>query len=202
MKYSDETMAKLLLASASPRRKQLLESAGLSLDIRIADIDETHRDGESAADYVARMAYSKAKKIVDSAPPNTCVLAADTIVVCDGAILGKPESEAHAFQMLRQLSDRTHDVMTAVAIALTPKTPSQKILWKPFTVTTKVEFRRLSDAQIRAYIETGEPMDKAGAYGIQGRAAAFVKRIDGSYTNVVGLPLCEVVEILETLPEK
>lgn len=193
----------IILASASPRRKQLLESAGIVATVEVADIDESHGDGEKAADYVARMAYQKAEAVVrrhlsdkstdKSVGLDVVVVAADTIVVVDGVILGKPASRDEAFSMLKRLVSRRHDVMTAVAIAdLAGRAPK----WQRFVVTTHVEFGDVDDARLWAYIDSGEPMDKAGAYGIQSGAASFVRCIEGSYTNVVGLPLYETVSVL------
>ena len=193
----------IILASASPRRKQLLESAGIVATVEVADIDESHGDGEKAADYVARMAYQKAEAVVrrhlsnkstdKSVGLDVVVVAADTIVVVDGVILGKPASRDEAFSMLKRLVSRRHDVMTAVAIAdLAGRAPK----WQRFVVTTHVEFGDVDDARLWAYIDSGEPMDKAGAYGIQSGAASFVRCIEGSYTNVVGLPLYETVSAL------
>ena len=193
----------IILASASPRRKQLLESAGIVATVEVADIDESHGDGEKAADYVARMAYQKAEAVVrrhlsdkstdKSVGLDVVVVAADTIVVVDGVILGKPASRDEALSMLKRLVSRRHDVMTAVAIAdLAGRAPK----WQRFVVTTHVEFGDVDDARLWAYIDSGEPMDKAGAYGIQSGAASFVRCIEGSYTNVVGLPLYETVSAL------
>lgn len=193
----------IILASASPRRKQLLESAGIVATVEVADINESHGDGEKAADYVARMAYQKAEAVVrrhlsdkstdKSVGLDVVVVAADTIVVVDGVILGKPASRDEAFSMLKRLVSRRHDVMTAVAIAdLAGRAPK----WQRFVVTTHVEFGDVDDARLWAYIDSGEPMDKAGAYGIQSGAASFVRCIEGSYTNVVGLPLYETVSAL------
>lgn len=193
----------IILASASPRRKQLLESAGIVATVEVADIDESHGDGEKAADYVVRMAYQKAEAVVrrhlsdkstdKSVGLDVVVVAADTIVVVDGVILGKPASRDEAFSMLKRLVSRRHDVMTAVAIAdLAGRAPK----WQRFVVTTHVEFGDVDDARLWAYIDSGEPMDKAGAYGIQSGAASFVRCIEGSYTNVVGLPLYETVSAL------
>lgn len=193
----------IILASASPRRKQLLESAGIVATVEVADIDESHGDGEKAADYVARMAYQKAEAVVrrhlsdkstdKSVGLDVVVVAADTIVVVDGVILGKPASRDEAFSMLKRLVSRRHDVMTAVAI---PDLAGRAPKWQRFVVTTHVEFGDVDDARLWAYIDSGEPMDKAGAYGIQSGAASFVRCIEGSYTNVVGLPLYETVSAL------
>lgn len=192
---------RVILASASPRRKQLLESAGIIAEVEAADIDEAHGDGEEAARYVARMARQKAEAVAErhlgeESLRGAVVVGADTIVVADGTILGKPSSAADAFSMLKRLIGRCHDVMTSVAIA---DLSGARPLWRQFVVTTRVEFGEVDDDQLCAYIATGEPMDKAGAYGIQGGAARFVRRIEGSYTNVVGLPLYETVRELSSL---
>lgn len=185
----------LILASASPRRKMLLESAGLSMSVEVADIDETHALNENPKDYVMRMAKEKAKAVAlaHRGEPHH-VIAADTIVVRNQCILGKPASTSEASEMLHALSDNVHSVMTAVCII-----DLQNDNVRHFVTETRVVFTKLTDKQIQRYIETGEPMDKAGAYGIQSGAAGFVRRIEGSYTNVVGLPLCETLEALEVL---
>lgn len=185
----------LILASASPRRKMLLESAGLTPSILIADIDESHKPEESPKAYVMRMAKQKAESIpipCDNKPHY--IIAADTIVVANNKILGKPHNPEEAFEMLSNLSDCAHAVMTGVCILA-----SHARQIRHFVTETRVIFAPLSPQTIRRYIDTGEPMDKAGAYGIQSGAAGFVKRIEGSYTNVVGLPLCETLQALEEL---
>ena len=188
----------IILASASPRRRELLERSGVSVRVEPADIDESHRDGESARDYVHRMACTKAAHVAEKHGTEClCILAADTIVVRDGEILGKPLDRGAAAEMLRSLSGRGHEVMTAVC-AVCPglgRTES-------FVCETHVQFGDIHSEQIDSYVASGEPMDKAGAYGIQGGAAGFVERIEGSYTNVVGLPLYETLQLLERLSDK
>ncbi|MCG9695493.1 Maf family protein [Shewanella sp. Isolate11] len=185
----------LVLASASPRRKELLAQLGLgntqfSFDVLSADIDETHQQGEQAADYVVRLAIEKAQAgLTLYGKREAVVLGSDTIVVLDGQILGKPKDEADAHHMLRQLSHRQHSVMTAVAL-----TDGQQTL--STLVETQVQFCQLSEQDIFNYIATAEPMDKAGAYGIQGLGGCFVQRIEGSYSAVVGLPLVETKMLL------
>ncbi|MBQ9818294.1 MAG: septum formation inhibitor Maf [Proteobacteria bacterium] len=185
----------IILGSASPRRKMLLESAGVNVQVEAADIDERCLDGESAVLYVERMAREKARAVSKGheGEPDF-VVSADTIVVHGGKILGKPATREVAFEMLSELSGQVHSVFTAVCIVDTKRGISRH-----FVVETQVHFAGISAARLWHYIDTGEPMDKAGAYGIQGRAAGFVERIEGSYTNVVGLPLCETIEVLEEM---
>ncbi len=187
---------KIILASSSPRRKELLESAGVYCEIRIPNTDESYREGESATEHAQRNAREKARVIyAELNSSEACVvIAADTIVVLDGAILGKPESEDEARMMLKRLKGRTHDVCTGVA--LFGKTDEGETREVDLLSRTAVTFREFSDVEIDAYIRTGDPMDKAGAYGIQSKAAHFVQRVEGSYTNVVGLPLAEVMDVL------
>lgn len=179
-------MTTLVLASASPRRRALLEQLGLHFSVVVADIDETPHEGEPAETLALRLAQQKALEVLVREPEAT-VLASDTIVVMDGRVLGKPEDEQAATAMLRQLSGKTHQVLTAVAIV-------RRDYEDTFLVTTDVTFRTLSEAEIHAYVLTREPLDKAGSYGIQGLGGAFVRSIRGSYSAVVGLPLCETVE--------
>ncbi|KIO35815.1 Maf family protein [Shewanella sp. cp20] len=185
----------LVLASASPRRRELLLQVGLgqaefSFEALAADIDESHRAGESAAEFVVRLAIEKANAgLALWGQADAVVLGSDTIVVLEGAILGKPKDEADARQMLSALSGKRHSVMTAVAV-----TDGQRTLSR--LVETKVQFCGLTEQAILAYIATGEPMDKAGAYGIQGLGGCFVEAIDGSYSAVVGLPLVETRALL------
>ncbi|MGA0332923.1 MAG: Maf family protein [Kiritimatiellia bacterium] len=180
---------KLILASASPRRAELLQSAGIEFEVCPAEVDEGSGPGESPEDLVCRLSREKAEA-VGARFPDAVVLAADTVVVFDEKIYGKPSSAGEAAAMLADLSGDMHEVMTGFTL-LRPGRP-------PFTdrVTTLVSFRELSEAEIRNYVASGEPMDKAGAYGIQGGAAGFVSRIEGSYSNVVGLPLAEVIQQL------
>lgn len=178
----------IVLASASPRRLELLRQVGIEPEVRPVDIDESVLPGEAPEDYVTRLALAKARAAArhESRP----VLGSDTAVVIEGEILGKPQDVDDAATMLRRLSGRIHTVLTAVALL---KGSAERVI----VVTTEVEFAPLSEAEIQAYWETGEPADKAGAYGIQGRAAAFIRRVNGSYTGVVGLPLYETVKLLE-----
>lgn len=181
-------MASIVLASASPRRAELLRQIGLSFRVRPADIDETPGTGESARHYVERLARGKALA-VQATEPNAIVIGSDTSVVLAGEILGKPRDSQDAAGMLRQLSGATHQVMTAVAVASTNACESR-------VAVTDVRFRRLSDQEIDAYVASEEPMDKAGGYGIQGRGGIFVEELRGSYSAVVGLPLQETAELL------
>lgn len=186
-------MANLLLASASPRRKELLTQIGISYESASMDINETVKQGELPKNYVLRLAKEKAQAGI-ALYPDKVVLAADTTVVVDGVILGKPDSTEEAFNMLKHLSGTVHDVLTGVATA---RQVNGKLIVNAECVMTKVTFSRLSDYQIEQYIKTKEPMGKAGAYGIQGKAALFVEYIEGSYSNVVGLPLAETGKLLE-----
>ena len=178
-------MSHLVLASGSPRRKELLEQIGVLFTVQSADIDETPLVGEKAADYVERLAEEKALAVLANNPEKV-ILAADTSVVLNGEILGKPDSQAHAVDMLQSLSGKHHKVMTGIAMVTKQ---NGQVSVQTQVVVTDVEFLSLSQAQIEEYVATGEPMDKAGAYGIQGKAAVFVKQIQGCYSNVVGLPL-------------
>ncbi|MGP1204214.1 Maf family protein [Serratia sp. CY40304] len=182
-------MTSLYLASGSPRRHELLTLLGVSFDILLTHTEEQRREGEAAEAYVRRLAQDKAKAGVALAQEDRPVLGADTIVVLNGRVLEKPRDEAHAAQMLAALSGKQHQVMTAVAIADRQDVRCQ-------LVVTDVTFRSLSQQDIRDYIATGEPMDKAGAYGIQGKGGCFVRTITGSYHAVVGLPLVETHELL------
>lgn len=181
-------MASIILASASPRRAELLKQIGLSFHVRPADIDETPGADELAVDYVERLAREKALA-VQATEPGATVIGSDTSVVLGGQILGKPQDSHDAMGMLRQLSGTTHQVMTAVAVASTNACESR-------VSVTDVRFRPLSVEEIAAYVATGEPMDKAGGYGIQGRGGIFVAELRGSYSAVVGLPLQETAELL------
>lgn len=179
--------AVLRLASASPRRRELLASIGLEVEVVPVDIDETPFNGESPHDYVLRLARTKAEAgALDSRLPT---LGSDTAVVVGGRILGKPLNREHAHDMLVSLSGRSHEVMTGVAVS-----GPRGVL--DACVTTRVTMRPIEDDEIAAYWNSGEPADKAGGYAIQGRAAVFVERIEGSYSSVVGLPLFETSELL------
>jgi len=185
---------RLVLASASPRRQELLQQIGVSARVVPADIDEQVYPGELAADYVSRLALQKAEAVAGQLHSDELALGSDTSVVLNGEILGKPASFEEAQTMLRALSGAKHQVMTAVAlVGQAPTEPRSEVR----TVTTDVWFRPISDAQIEAYWASGEPQDKAGSYGIQGFGAIFVDHIEGSYSAVVGLPLAETAELLE-----
>jgi septum formation protein len=183
----------LVLASTSPRRKELLQQIGANFTQLSIDINEDVKSGESAEQYVLRLAKEKAaagfELLSVGQSANHVILAADTTVVCEGNILAKPDSLSHSKEILKQLSGREHLVMTAIGFHSRDKN-LQKV------VTTKVKFRSLSDSEIEAYWHTGEPQDKAGSYGIQGLGAVFVEALEGSYSNVVGLPLCETAQLL------
>lgn len=173
------TLPRVILASASPRRRELLTLIGIPHEVRPADIDETHRGGEPPAAYAERLAREKACA-VDA--PDAVTIGSDTIVVVDGDILGKPRDRAHAVEMLRRLSGRSHIVMTGVAIRWNDRIASG-------VEQVGVTFRSLTADEIERYVDTGEPMDKAGAYGIQGYGATIVERVDGDYFAVMGLAL-------------
>ena len=179
----------IVLASSSPRRKQLLELLGLTFEVLPADIDETWRNGEAPGVHAERLARGKAAAV---ARPEALVVGADTIVVIGGEILGKPRDAAEARAMLRRLSGRDHEVFTAVAVAWRGKTAAG-------TSRTAVHVRALDDETIAAYVATGEPLDKAGAYGIQGYGAVLVERIEGDYFTVMGLGLGLFVDLLAPL---
>lgn len=180
----------LVLASASPRRRQLLDQLGLSYRVDPADIDETRLSGESPAAYVQRMALQKAQRVAARhRDGGRAVLAADTTVHVDDIVLGKPRDHFDGLAILARLSGRWHSVLTAVCL-LSDAGSSVEL------VETRVEFIELTPGLCEAYLATDEPWDKAGAYAIQGLAGAFVRRIDGSYSNVVGLPLCETRQLL------
>ncbi len=187
----------LVLASASPRRRELLAQAGFAFNVRAAEIPEDPRANEDPIAYVTRLAREKAEAVFrqvsseESAPPQV-VLGADTTVTLDNHILGKPADASDAARMLRLLSGRTHLVMTGVAV-VTPQSAEVA------AEVTAVRFLTLSDREIEDYVATGEPMDKAGAYAIQGRAARWIPRIEGCYFNVVGLPLALVAAMLESV---
>ncbi|WP_018151223.1 Maf family protein [Leeia oryzae] len=183
----------ILLASNSPRRRELLTQIGIPFEHFAPDIDETPLPDELPAAYVCRMAEQKSRagwQMRPAGSTSTWLLAADTSVVIGNDILGKPVDAADATAMLRRYSDTSHQVMTAIAV-----TDGERFVVN--NVITQVYFRALSDAEIAAYIDTGEPMDKAGAYGIQGTAALFVSHLEGSYTGVMGLPLFETGQLLQ-----
>ncbi|ELY4320910.1 nucleoside triphosphate pyrophosphatase [Cronobacter turicensis] len=182
-------MTDLYLASGSPRRQELLGMLGVTFERLVPGVEEQRALQEAPQDYVTRLARDKARAGVALAARDLPVLGADTIVVLDGDVLEKPRDADHAAEMLRRLSGQTHEVMTAVALA-----DKQRV--RERLVMTRVTFRALTAQDIAAYVESGEPMDKAGAYGIQGLGGCFVRRIEGSYHAVVGLPLVETWELL------
>jgi septum formation protein len=178
--------AQLVLASRSPRRRELLASLGLALDVRPADADESVRPGEAARDYVLRVARAKARAV-----DGEIVLGADTSVVLRGEVLGKPADEADARRMLAALSGTTHEVLTGVCV----RRPADGLELE-LVASTAVRFAPLGAEEIAWYVRTGEPLDKAGAYAIQGTGALFVLSVEGSVSNVVGLPLAETAALL------
>lgn len=180
----------LILASASPRRKELLEKFGVPFIIRAADIDETMDTAKSPYDEVGRV--SRLKALATPAEAEDILIAADTIVVCEDKVLGKPKDAAEAADMLRLLSGRDHQVMTGCTVLRGEKSVT-------FTEVTDIHFRELSEKEIAKYVASGEPMDKAGSYGIQGFAAPFVSGIRGDYYNVMGLPVCRLLLLLRQL---
>ena len=181
---------KIILASKSPRRKELLSLLDLQFEIVTADIDETMDPSLPVTDEVARISAQKAAAVASGLSDDSVIISADTIVELDGILMGKPRDKDDAFNMLKNLSGKSHNVHTAVTVL-----SGNKHLTR--VVTTAVNFRNLSDDEITAYINTLEPMDKAGAYGIQGRASKFVTGITGDYFNVVGLPVCELCLMLK-----
>ena len=180
----------VILASQSPRRKELLGLFHIPLIVRVSDADETMDPSASAAEQVGLVSRRKAEAV--SREMEDVVIAADTIVVCDGQILGKPRDEADAYRMLRLLSGRDHQVMTGMTVL-------RGDTCKTVTEITDIHFRQLSDREINAYIRSKEPMDKAGAYGIQGGAALFAERLVGDYYNVMGLPVCRLGQLLRQI---
>lgn len=183
----------IILASASPRRVELLHSAGITFEVRPGEIDETYLDGEAPEAHVLRLAGEKARAVAARAA-GRFFIGADTIVVSQGEVMGKPRDAADAERMLGKLSGTSHEVITGFSVF--DRETGREIAE---AVKTLVYFKPLRTDEIQAYIATGCPFDKAGAYAIQGNAACMIRRIEGSYTNVVGLPLCEVVEALRSL---
>lgn len=183
----------LVLASASPRRRDLLSSAHVPFEVRPASIDETPAAGEAPADLAGRLAREKALAIARQLRdgPVRVVLGADTIVVLDGEVYGKPRDDTHAAALLSRLTGRTHRVITAVAV-----TRSDTLAVREARVESQVSMRSATDAEIRAYVATGEARDKAGAYAVQGEGRRFIVRLEGSETNVIGLPLEETLALL------
>jgi septum formation protein len=189
---------RLILASASPRRAELLKAAGIDFDVMPADVDEAVHDGESPEQYARRVANAKACGALARSHGRP-VLAADTVVVVDGQILQKPADAEDARRMLALLSGRRHEVLTAVSVSLGG--PDDVCPAAAGVERTTVEFAPLSDAEIAWYVASGEPLDKAGAYAIQGLGSRFITRINGSYSNVVGLPVALVYKLLQLSPD-
>lgn len=185
---------RLILASRSPRRRELLRGAGFDFDVRPSTVEETASPGETPEEFARRAAREKALQVAASAPPESLVLGADTVVVADGEILGKPANAPDAARMLRLLSGVTHRVITGVCIVRAPDRVEALA-----HETTFVTFRSLDNDELQHYLASGEPFDKAGAYGIQGLASKFVTRVEGCYFNVVGLPVALVCDLLEPL---
>jgi septum formation protein len=185
------TIPRVILASQSPRRRELLTLVGIPHTVQPADVDETYGPGEEPTAHAHRLAREKAA-VVAAADPEALVIGSDTIVVVDGDVLGKPRDEAHAAQMLTRLAGRSHVVMTAVAVQWRGRERSA-------VEVVGVTFHPLGVPEIHAYIATGEPMDKAGAYGIQGYGATIVERVDGDYFAVMGLPLQRLVWLMGEL---
>ena len=185
--HSNADLMRVILASQSPRRRELLTLVGIAHEVQPADIDETPWPDEAPIPHTERLATAKAQ-VIATRNPDALVIAADTIVVIDGAILGKPTDEGDAHAMLRRLSGRTHEVCTAMAVAIGDQVRAE-------VVRVHVRFRMLDDDTITRYVQTGEPMDKAGAYGIQGYGATIVEHIEGDYFAVMGLSLVTVVRL-------
>ena len=182
----------VILASASPRRLALLQQIGIEAKVCPADFDEVSGSAVQAEDVVLANAIGKCKAVVKIKGDSLPVIAADTVVVAEGVILGKPQDAEDAFKMLKQLSGKTHKVLTGIAVSYAGEMLAE-------VCETKVVFRELTDEEIKNYVATGEPLDKAGAYGIQGKGAVLVEKIDGCYNNVVGLPLTRMQLILAKL---
>jgi septum formation protein len=183
----------LILASASPRRRELLRSVGLNFKTIPAHVDEDYSEGENPQQHVRRLAQEKAQLIAQKYP-RAWVLGADTIVVIDGLILGKPKNKTQAKEMLKKLSGREHKVFTGFTLTQAASKVSRSDI-----VQSMVKFKKIGAAELNWYIACDEPYDKAGGYALQGKGAYFIKSIRGSYTNVIGLPLCEVLETLKKL---
>jgi septum formation protein len=182
-----ETTSSLILASGSPRRRRFLENLGLEFKTAAADVDESHRAGELPGEFVCRLAEAKASAVTATAP-ESWVIGADTVVVLGGEILGKPADPEQALIMLKRLQGRTHEVWTGVSVLR-----GRDRITRTFAVRTEVTFAEASESVLAAYVATGEPLDKAGAYGIQDLGVFLVSSLNGSYSNVVGLPLPELL---------
>ena len=185
----------LILASASPRRQELLQNAGIEFTVQPAYISETRQPHEAPADYARRLALEKARNIFrkfSKSDPGVIVLGADTVVVIDNDVLGKPENQSEAASMLRKLSGKTHQVISAICLVYAK---GERVAHE----ITKVDMNEISEEQITTYVASGEPMDKAGAYAIQGSASKWIPRIEGCYFNVVGLPVARVWQLLQEI---
>jgi septum formation protein len=190
---------KLILASSSPRRAEILRNAGFDFEVFPTDVDESQRHGEYATNFVRRLAEEKARAVARQLSQRShddagIIVAADTVVELEGDILGKPSSAENARAILRRLSGRIHEVLTGLAVL-----PVSGVRFRVVVESTRVTFAPLSDREIEEYIESGEPFDKAGAYAIQGRGGKFVTRIEGCHFNVMGLPLARLHAILREL---
>ncbi len=192
-----ETVRKLILASTSPRRRDLLREAGFGFSVEPPGVVERGLENETPAEQARRLARDKARAVASRVAEGSCVLAADTLVVLDGVVLGKPRDERHAVEMLLQLAGRTHEVLTGFAVALATEGPVEVGVER-----SRVELRTLSRAEAETYAATGEPLDKAGAYALQGLGGRVVAAVEGLRSNVLGLPLEAVVPILEALGVK
>jgi septum formation protein len=187
-----QTLSPLILASGSPRRRRFLENLGLEFTLAASDVDESHRPGELPGELVCRLAEAKAGAVADLNPA-AWVIGADTVVVLAGAILGKPADPDEALAMLKRLQGRSHEVWTGVSVLR-----SRNRIVRTFAVCTEVTFAEVSESVLAAYVAGGEPLDKAGAYGIQEKGVFLVSTVNGSYSNVVGLPLPELLgQLLE-----
>ena len=182
-------LPKIVLASGSPRRSEIMNSVGWPFTKDVPDIDESERDGESPENYVCRLAREKAQAVAGS-HPGEIVLAADTTVVIDGKIIGKPADEEHAREMIQMLSGNWHEVLTGVAVA---RNGNAEVGMQ----RTRVKFARMNEKEIEYLVSEGDPLDKAGAYAVQAQAALFIEAIDGDYWNVVGLPISLVYEMVK-----
>lgn len=200
---------RIILASQSPRRRQLLELIGLSFDVEPADVDETYPPGEPPPEHARRLAVEKAQ-VVMLRRPGALVIGSDTVVVVDGELLGKPQDEAEALRMLMRLQGRAHEVHTGIAVGAPREPdgasargarpgPTLMARVAAGVETVRVKFRELDEATAREYIATGEPMDKAGAYGIQGYGATIVECIEGDYFAVMGLPIGRMIDLMRQL---
>ena len=185
---------RVILASKSPRRKELLASMGVTFDVIVSGKDEIVPDGTKIYDVPKILAEQKAENVFDKTSGDRVIIGSDTIVALGGVIYGKPNKDKSAFQMLKELSGKTHEVITGLCVIIERNGKLKK--YSEYVIT-KVKFKRLSDAEIQYYVDTHEPDDKAGAYGIQGKAGMFVEKIDGNFASVVGLPTYNLYKILK-----